>query len=424
MKFKEWKEWFKSLHLSRKWFIILILIRPIVDNFWELKETSALASPLYIVGVATPIFILLSFTSNHFRKHTSSLQDLPFNAFSIILVLNCIIYYSSQISVSAMGDLIKYTTPLLLYFYARRFVRTKKDLDGIIATILISCIFPFAMFFYESIFNPIAVEYLSKGRGGGSRIRGAYADIMNYAIYIIMVLIIFGYYFLDNIYNAKAKIKVNSIHITMVLALVLYGLIGIKQVSTWTVALAVFTMLLVYNLRNAKGIVFVVLLVFTIGSFFAEEIYVSQIEPLIGKEIKVVDGESESNQALNGRMSRWEKYFEIWETMPVVNHFTGVASANYPETDVMIGAGMHSDYVRLLFLTGFIGVFLYVMFILLSAQNYSQLMIPERFLLTSTIVSILLWSISTLPTLYAPLLYFVFPVFSYATLNKSKLYQQ
>ena len=110
--------------------------------------------------------------------------------------------------------------------------------------------------------------------------------------------------------------------------------------------------------------------------------------------------------------------------MPVVNHFTGVASANYPETDVMIGAGMHSDYVRLLFLTGFIGVFLYVMFILLSAQNYSQLMIPERFLLTSTIVSILLWSISTLPTLYAPLLYFVFPVFSYATLNKSKLYQQ
>jgi hypothetical protein len=278
------------------------------------------------------------------------------------------------------------------------------------------------MLLYESIFNPIAVEYLSSGRGGGSRIRGAYADIMTYAIYIIMFFVIFGYYFLDNIYNAKAKIKVNVFHITLVLVIVLYGLIGIKQVSTWTVALAIFGLLILHNLKNAKGLIFVVMIITVLGGFFAETIYTTQIEPLIGKEIKVVDGETESNQALNGRMSRWEKYFEIWEKMPIYNHFAGITSANFPETEVMIGAGMHSDYVRLLFLTGFIGIALYIVFILLAAQKYTQLKIPEKFLLSSMIASLLLWSVSTIPTLYAPLLYFIFPIFSYSSLNRNNQY--
>ena len=115
-----------------------------------------------------------------------------------------------------------------------------------------------------------------------------------------------------------------------------------------------------------------------------------------------------------------EKYFEIWEQMPVENHFIGITSANFPETDNMIGGGMHSDYVRLLFLTGFIGVGMYVLFILGMGTMYPILNIPEKFLLSSTVLAVLLWSVSTIPTLYAPLLYFVFPVFAYAQLPKSK----
>ena len=71
-------------------------------------------------------------------------------------------------------------------------------------------------------------------------------------------------------------------------------------------------------------------------------------------------------------MSRWERYFEIWEQMPMTNHFIGITTANFPETDNMIGAGMHSDYVRLLFLTGFIGVGSYVFFILAIARQVNS----------------------------------------------------
>ena len=417
MNFNAWLSWYRSLHLSRKWFVVLILLRPIIDNFYELKEASALASPLYIVGVLTPILILFSFTGSKFPKTIPAAQDFPIKLFAFFLFGNCLVFYATQLSVTALGDIVKYTTPILLYFYCRAFVQSKRDLEGIIFACLLACIFPFTMLLYESFINPIAIEYISTGRGGGSRIRGAYADIMNYAIYIELFFIIISYWFLSNLYG-KVKLKINAFHVGLALVFVFYGLTRIKHVSTWTVTLVVFALLMLHNLRNAKGFVFVIVLLTVISAFFAEDIYNAQIEPLIGKEIKVAEGESETSHAFNGRMSRWEKYFEIWEQMPMTNHFIGITTANFPETDNMIGAGMHSDYVRLLFLTGFIGVGAYVFFILAVGTRYSQLRMPEKFLLSATIISLLLWSVSTIPTLYAPLLYFTYPVFAYALLPK------
>ena len=421
MNFRIWLKWFKSLHITKKWFIVLILIRPIVDNFYELKETSSLASPLYIVGVLTPILIFLSMTSNKLARIKESVYDSPFKLFAYFLVGNCLVFYATQLSISSIGDVIKYITPALIFFYCRMFVQSKADLDGILFACLLACIFPLGMMFYESIFNPIAIEYVSEGRGGGSRIRGAYADIMNYAIYIEILFITMSYYFLTYIYN-KTKLKITPIHIVITLLIVFFGLTKIKQVSTWAVTLTIFAFLMLHNLRNIKGLIVVFFVCIIGGLFFAESIYNKQIAPLIDKEIKVVDNENDKSQALNGRMSRWEKYFEIWEQMPILNHFIGVPSSNFKETDNMISAGMHSDYVRLLFLTGFIGVGAYTLYFILINTVYFQLLIPEKFILISTTASLLLWSVSTIPTLYAPWMYFMFPVVAYASLPKKIQY--
>ena len=421
MNFKAWIQWYRSLEITRKWFVILIIIRPLIDNFYELKQTSVLASPLYIVGVLTPVLILMSFTSKKFFNYNNAPQDFFLKVFAVFLFFNCIYFFATQLSITALGDVVKYTTPILLYFYARAFIQSKKDLDGIMFSCLIACIFPLGMLVYESIFNPIAIEYISTGRGGGSRIRGAYADIMNYAVYIILFFIIISYWFLTNLY-VKSKLKINGFHVAAVLVFVVYALSRIKHVSTWTVMFVVFILLIIHNLKNARGFIYVVILLTIISAFFAESLYDSQIEPLIGKEIRVIEGESETNYAFNGRMSRWERYFEIWEQMPMSNHFIGITTANFPETDNMIGAGMHSDYVRLLFLTGFIGVGSYVFFILAVGAKYSRLKMAEKFLLSATVCSLLLWSVSTIPTLYAPLIYFTYPVFAYALLPKKMLY--
>ena len=74
MSFKQWWAWYKGSPLFKKWFILLILLRPLIDNFYELKETSALASPLYIVGILTPILILLSTIAVGFPKAPQALE--------------------------------------------------------------------------------------------------------------------------------------------------------------------------------------------------------------------------------------------------------------------------------------------------------------------------------------------------------------
>jgi O-antigen ligase len=160
--------------------------------------------------------------------------------------------------------------------------------------------------------------------------------------------------------------------------------------------------------------------IFIIGAFFAQDLYVDHIEPLIGKEILVVEGESDSDQAFNGRMTRWEKYFETWEQMPPINHFIGITTANFKETVVMIGGGMHSDYVRQLFMTGFIGLFFYVMFLFSVLSRWVRLAMPEKYLIAATSAMMILWSITTVPTLYAPLLYIVYPIIAFVLLPKNQ----
>ena len=420
MGFKTWWHWFRNLPLNKSWFVWLILLRPIIDNFYELKETSALASPLYIVGFLTPVFIFMSAVSSHFPKSKDALEDIPFRIWALLLSFNVITFWFIQLSVVAFGDLIKYITPVFLYFYSRRFIQSKEDLHGLLTTFLVSCLFPFGVLLYESIINPIAIEYISSGRGGGSRIRGAYADIMNYAIYLILFLIIMSYYFLLNIYNSVTNIKIKSWHLVAAIMLVLYGLTRIRHVSTWGVFIALIIIFLVHNLRNSRGILFALMFVFIVSTFFAQDIYINNIEPLIGKELMVVEGETESDQAFNGRMTRWERYFEIWEQMPSINHFVGIVSANFKETIVMIGGGMHSDYVRLLFLTGFIGLFFYIFFLFAILQRWMKLEMPEKFLISGTVTAIILWSITTVPTLYAPLLYIVYPIFAFVLLPKEQ----
>ena len=142
MSFAEWKAWYKSLHWTRQWFVILNLIRPITDNFYELKKISIILSPLYIIGIMTPILILSSFNNRHFSRATPSPIDIPFGIWGIFVILNCIFLYSVNTSVTILGDIIKYIMPVFLFFYCRRFVRDKRDLLGMCQTFIYAACFP------------------------------------------------------------------------------------------------------------------------------------------------------------------------------------------------------------------------------------------------------------------------------------------
>src|SRR6187402_2986806 len=127
MNFKEWIHWIKTLPWAKKWFVILILIRPVTDNFYDLKEVSALTSPLYIIGILTPAFILISLSTSQLKPARKTNIEIPFYIWGVFVVFNCFYHYATEISMVALGDTVKYTLPLLLFAYARRFVQQRSD---------------------------------------------------------------------------------------------------------------------------------------------------------------------------------------------------------------------------------------------------------------------------------------------------------
>ena len=84
----------------------------------------------------------------------------------------------------------------------------------------------------------------------------------------------------------------------------------------------------------------------------------------------------------------------------------------------MVSGGMHSDYVRVIFLSGILGFIFYMLFLLNLLMRARKIAIPERFLVFGGVGTVMLYSVSTNPLLYFPLLYCVFPIMAYASLPK------
>ncbi len=422
MTFADWKKYWKNLDWTRKWFPFFILIRPLVDNFYFIKDIASFLSPLYIVGVLTPVFIIWSMQSGKLKKRIPNSSDEFMRVWGIAIVINCVIMLISMFSIDNFGDSIKYITPVLLFFYARHFIQSKEDLHFILQTFLYSCIYPFGMLAYEVFVHPIDPHHVSEGRGGGTRLRGEYGDSMSYAVYFIGSFLIYSYFFLTKIFSEKKKVKASTTRLLLLFLLCLFGIINIRHVSTWSVFLAILLLFTFFNSKNVKGFAIVIFVGLIILPFFARQIYEVQIRPLIEKEFSVISGDKDVEFAFNGRVQRWEKYFDIWDKMPAFARFFGVSFSGFKQVPAMIGGGMHNDYIRIIFLSGIFGAILYVVFIISVLFQQNRFRPPERYIILSCCAATLLYSMSTLPTLYLALMNFTLPVFAFAMLSKKSAY--
>ncbi len=422
MSFSDWKKYWKNLDWTRKWFPFFILIRPLVDNFYFIKDIASFLSPLYIVGVLTPVLIIASMQSGKLRKRIPNSSDEFMRVWGIVIVINCVVMLISRFSIDNFGDSIKYITPVLLFFYARHFIQSKQDLHFILMTFLISCLYPFGMLAFEVFVHPLDPHHVSEGRGGGTRLRGEYGDSMSYAVYFVGSFLIYSYFYLDKVFDKAKKVKVPTTKLLLLFLLCTFGIVNIRHVSTWSVYLSILILFTYFNSKNVKGVMVVIFVALIILPFFARQIYESQIRPLIEKEFAVMTGEKDVEFAFNGRVQRWERYFDIWNKMPGFARFFGVSFSGFKEVPTMIGGGMHNDYIRITFLSGIFGVALYVIFVISVFFQQNRFRPPERYIILSACAATILYSMSTLPSLYLALMNYTFPIFAFAMLSKKSAY--
>jgi len=76
----------------------------------------------------------------------------------------------------------------------------------------------------------------------------------------------------------------------------------------------------------------------------------------------------------------------------------------------------------MLFLSGIVGLAMYVFFLAGIFKGRRNARAPEKFLIVGALLSIVLHSVSTLPTLYASYMYLLMSVFAYASLPFSTKY--
>ena len=394
----------------------MILLRPVIDNFYFLKEVSPLLSPLYIVGVLTPLLCLIAIF--RYRKIGYGAIDKVVLFWSLSILLTCILLFLYQpFSLLSIEFILKLALPVYLYYFARRLVTSRKDLHGLLQSFLYSCILVAAILLYEVFVNPIREE-TSRGL---SRIQGNFGDVVSYGIYIVFAFIISTYFFFSN--QHLREVKQRLVPVFVVAALCLLGVLNIHHTATYFVFAALLLLFVTYNFRSDNRLI-ALLLVVGCGlflAFFGREVLQQSIEPLLAKDIQVFEGVEESGKLLHGRVGRWQRMLDLFfEQSPVVQLFG--YPLNFEYAYHFIGIGAHNDLVRMLFAGGFVGLGLYLLVLFQLAQKSDRFGLAQKYLISLMLVALLLYSVSITPTFYAPFLYLFIPVLAYAALpEKNRL---
>ena len=410
MKYREWKIWVKSLPWNFRWFVYLVLLRPLIDNFFALKETSIFLSPLYIVGFLTPVLITHTLYLKRMPKK-SSLDNLFGFWLFFIIISSFVVLITDITGIDTIASFFKTSLPFFLYYYLRRIIKTERDLDGLLTTTIYSGIFIYSVFLYEILVRPIEIQ---DTRAGLERIQGFYSDVANYGMYTALIFISVCYFFLKKEVNFK---RVRNLILFSLLAILI--LVKINHAASFFVFGTLFLLFFYFNFKVKP--VYGVLLGLLFGVFMT--IYISQIasenlDPLLDREVEVLQGEREQDQGLHGRMGRWKGMFADWKKYNLIEKFFGAPFSFDKRYLWAYSAGSHNDYIRILWLTGIIGLTSYFLIIINIFRKISKQRTVDKFLGMATMAMLMLYSISLTPTFYAFVMYFVIAVWAFLAIPK------
>lgn len=413
MNFKEWRIWFTNLPWAMRWFAYLVLLRPLVDSFYQLKNISPFLSPLYIVGVLTPLLIIWSFTKLKRPKYSRMDTVFRFFTFFMTIGITFVILFDpfSKIGIE-MG--IKLSLPLLLYFYLRRFIRTKEDLDGLLQTFLYSCIIVGAILVYELIFGPVRVE---ESRGY-ERIQGFFGDVVSYGIYIAFSFLTVTYFYFSR--KGKASFRVRTTNILIVATLCVLGLFNIYHVASYLTFGSILVLFFMFNMRADYNATFLFgVLIIAFFMVWGQELLQDRLVPLLSKDQEVLQGTAGIGSLGHGRVSRWIFMWDLYTRENVIIQFFGFPVAMSAPYN-FVGSGAHNDFIRIMFLSGFMGIASYFGVLISAYRRALKSISSIKYLALGALGILFLYSMSITPTYYPHFMYLVMAIFAFVAIPKKE----
>ncbi len=418
--FRNWYGWMASLPWSKRWFVLLILFRPVIDGLYFVKDISPLLSPCYLVGALTPIIIVSLFVARRLAKRNSVLQDAVFCALGVISAVNAIMVMATEVSLRTLEVALKLPLPCLIYLFSRHFVRSRSDIVGIITTFLYSTVFAFGSLIYENIYSPIASPDTARGL---TRLHGFFSDAVSYSLYSTGALFCAGFLVLLPSRQGGSQRKLKQLLIVSLFCVL--SMMSIQHAASWAITCVILVMLMLSGVARSLFIPTAILGVAVMGYALFGDAVRDRIASVYASEVKVLTGQEDSDRGFHGRMYIWKSYLRRWRDTSLLTKLVGISAADqeelaptpYGQVQVMrnmVLAGIHSDFLRIMFSAGLVGLTLYFLFFVLVIVSGMGANVAERFLIITAAAIVLLYSVTTLPTLYAPCLYLYMPVFAYA----------
>lgn len=390
-----------------------MLLRPIIDNLYFLKNISLFLSPLYIVGVLTPILVIISIAKR--AKPKQSKLDKYFKVWSMFLFIGIFfVILFDPLSMISFEYLLKLSIPIYIYFFARIFIQSKQDLEGILTTFLYSGVFVAILLLYEVFFGAIR---LVESRGM-ERIQGSFGDVVSYGIYLAFCFLIASYFYFSRKGEIPKRKRIRTLLI--VGGLCVLTLVNIHHIASYTIFIGILLLFMVFNFKANKGAALVLsLLFFLVFYIFGQPIIEEKITPLLETDISVYEGDLGSEKLLHGRVGRWTSMIEMFTNENIFSQFFGYPTSMQYAYHV-VGVGSHNDYVRILFLSGYFGLFYYLVLLIMFFKRAKKLVNATKYLAFGTLGILMLFSISIVPTYYPPFMYVVMSVFAFVALPKQQ----
>jgi len=174
----------------------------------------------------------------------------------------------------------------------------------------------------------------------------------------------------------------------------------------------------VFNFKANKGGAIVLgLLLFLIFSIFGQSLLEEKITPLLETDISVYEGDVGSDKLMHGRVGRWTEMFDMFTNENIFSQFFGYPTSMKYAFHV-VGVGSHNDYIRILFLGGYFGLFYYLVLLISFFNRANKLVNSSKYLAYGTLGILMLFSVSIVPTYYPPFMYIVMSVFAFVALPK------
>ena len=409
MKFRYWKIWLRSKPWRLQWFIYILLLRPFAETLYFLKETSPLLSPLNWIGVLTPFFALIAISRYRYQKTE---VDKTFGTLAILILASAFLTLPGSPNLFRFFNLfLKLTYFVYIYYFLRIFVQSRTDFIGILTTILYSSIFPLFNLFYE---------VFTGGGGNSVRLHGLFADVVNYAFYLLFSVIIVIYFYFQR-GKSPMMMKIKPAFIIIYFGIVFMGMWEIKHLASIAVFFVVIGLFLFHDVkRRMIQIVLYFIITVVVILIYGDKFYEEVINPRMEKEVEVMEGQREQSQAFHGRMSRWTW---LWGNYKQSSFFAKMVG--YPwglgYSSHMVGINVHNDYLRMLFFTGIIGFITYLIFLSRIIRRIKYLNKADRFVSIALILSLALYSVTTIPTIYVAFMNMYVTLFAYLALPQRVL---